>query len=201
MKTKTFFKLIPLLTVMLLAALVVAPGCKKKMPPEEPPPIEEPAIEEVEEMVEDTTGNAMRELRMEMDRDIARIQIIYFAFDRSEITPTELEKVRSNAEILNKWPDWKITVEGHCDERGTNEYNLALGERRARAAQRALEAEGIADWTHQLNQLWRRTSRRPGSHGTRMGSQSPRGIPDRNRNVGIQINSILAILRQPILIP
>ncbi|MBU0691111.1 peptidoglycan-associated lipoprotein Pal [bacterium] len=144
MKTKSFFKLIPLLTVILFAALVVAPGCKKKMPKEVPPPVEEVAIEEVEPMEEDTTGQAMRELRMEMDRDIARIQIIYFAFDRSEITPTELEKVRSNAEILNKWPDWKVTIEGHCDERGTNEYNLALGERRARAAKRALEAEGIA---------------------------------------------------------
>jgi peptidoglycan-associated lipoprotein len=144
MKTKTFFKLIPFLTVVLLAALVVAPGCKKKMPPEEPPPVEEPAIEEVEEMMEDTTGQAMRDLREAMDRDIARIQIIYFAFDRSEITPTELEKIRSNAEILNTWPDWQVTVEGHCDERGTNEYNLALGERRARAAKRALEAEGIA---------------------------------------------------------
>ena len=142
---KTFFKLVPLLTVILFAALVVAPGCKKKMPPEAPPPVEEVDLTPVDEAAVDTTGDGMRELRMEMDRDIARIQTVYFSFDRSDITPTELEKFRGNAEILNKWPEWKITAEGHCDERGTNEYNLALGERRARAAQRALEAEGIAD--------------------------------------------------------
>ncbi len=144
MKTKSFFKLIPLLTVILFAALVVAPGCKKKMPAEELAPTENVDITEVEPVDVDTTGDGMRELRMDMDRDIARIQTVYFAFDRSDITPTELDKIRTNAEILNKWPDWKITAEGHCDERGTNEYNLALGERRARAAQRALEAEGIA---------------------------------------------------------
>jgi peptidoglycan-associated lipoprotein len=144
MKTNSFFKLIPLMTVILFAALVVAPGCKKKMPKEVPPPTEEVDLAPVDEAPVDTTGQGMRELRMEMDRDLARTQTVYFAFDRSDITPTELDKIRTNAEILNKWPDWKITAEGHCDERGTNEYNLALGERRARAAKRALEAEGIA---------------------------------------------------------
>jgi peptidoglycan-associated lipoprotein len=143
MRTQKMFKLIPLLAVVLLAALVVAPGCKKKMPKEVPPPVEEVDIKPVEEAV-DTTGQADRDLRMDMDRDLARIQIVYFAFDKSEITPVELDKLGANAEILQKWPNWTVNVEGHCDERGTNEYNLALGERRARAALRALEAEGIA---------------------------------------------------------
>ena len=137
MSTQKFFKLIPM-----VAALVVAPGCKKKMPKEEAP-VEAPVIEEVEEAPVDTTCDAERALRMDMDRDMARIQTVYFAFDKSDITPTEMEKIRTDADIFRKWPDWKITVEGHCDERGTNEYNLALGERRARAAKRALEAEGI----------------------------------------------------------
>jgi peptidoglycan-associated lipoprotein len=143
MRTPKLFKLIPLFAVVLLAALIVAPGCKKKMPKEVPPPAEEVNITPVE-TVEDTTGQGDRDLRMGMDRDLARIQTVYFAFDKSEITPVELGKISGNAEILQKWPNWTVNVEGHCDERGTNEYNLALGERRARAAQRALEAEGIA---------------------------------------------------------
>ncbi len=129
------------LLLMLAVALAVAPGCKKKMPKETPPPPKEvPAVEPV---VEDTTGNAERELRAEMERDLARIQIVYFEYDKAEIRSEGREKIRGNAEILRKWMDWTVTIEGHCDERGTNEYNLALGERRARAAQRALEAEGI----------------------------------------------------------
>jgi peptidoglycan-associated lipoprotein len=143
MRTQKLFKLIPLLAIVLLAALVVAPGCKKKMPKETPPPADTLQIEPVK-TVEDTTGQGDRELRMSMDRDLARIQTVYFAFDKSEIIPVELDKIGANAEILQKWPNWTVNIEGHCDERGTNEYNLALGERRARAAQRALEAEGIA---------------------------------------------------------
>jgi peptidoglycan-associated lipoprotein len=143
MSTQKFSKLFPLFAVLVLTALIAVPGCKKKMPAEEPPPEDTVQVEAVEPMDEDTTGQAMRELMKEMDRDIARIQTVYFAFDRSEVTPTELEKISANADIFQKWPDWSITVEGHCDERGTNEYNLALGERRARAASRALQAEGI----------------------------------------------------------
>jgi peptidoglycan-associated lipoprotein len=143
MKAHSLFKLIPLLALVLMATMVVAPGCKKKMPKEAPPPTEEVEIAPVEEDT-DTTGQGERELRMDMDRDLARIQTVYFAFDKSEIIPVELDKIGANAEILQNWPNWTVNIEGHCDERGTNEYNLALGERRARAAQRALEAEGIA---------------------------------------------------------
>jgi peptidoglycan-associated lipoprotein len=143
MSTQKFSKLLPLFAVVLLAALIVAPGCKKKMPAEEPMPEDTTTIVPVDTTEVDTTGQAMRELMKDMDRDISRIQTVYFAFDKSEITPTEMDKIRSNADIFQKWPDWKITVEGNCDERGTNEYNLALGERRARAASRALQAEGI----------------------------------------------------------
>lgn len=130
-----------LMTIVIAASLVMAPGCKKKMPKETPPP---PKVEPVEVVQEDTTGQAERMLRQEMERDLALIRIVYFDFDRSDIRSDQREAIRGNADILRKWPDWTVSVEGHCDERGTNEYNLALGERRARSAQRALEAEGIA---------------------------------------------------------
>ena len=55
------------------------------------------------------------------------------------------EVLREKADFLLKYPDFSVRVEGHADERGTNEYNLALGERRANAAKRYLMALGIAE--------------------------------------------------------
>ena len=51
--------------------------------------------------------------------------------------------LQANAAVLKKYPTWQITIEGHCDERGTAEYNLALGERRALAAKNYLVSLGI----------------------------------------------------------
>jgi peptidoglycan-associated lipoprotein len=69
---------------------------------------------------------------------------IYFEFDKYEIRPGDAEVMKSNAALLKKYPAMKIQVEGHCDERGTREYNLALGERRANSAKKYLVALGIA---------------------------------------------------------
>lgn len=59
---------------------------------------------------------------------------IHFAFDSYELSHEAKEILKKKAEILLKYPNIKIVIEGHCDERGTDEYNLALGERRAKAA-------------------------------------------------------------------
>lgn len=69
---------------------------------------------------------------------------VFFAFDRSEISSEGRVTLQRQAEWLKKYPNVTVTVEGHCDERGTEEYNLALGERRATAARNALVALGIA---------------------------------------------------------
>ncbi|MCB9367288.1 MAG: peptidoglycan-associated lipoprotein Pal [Calditrichaeota bacterium] len=129
------------LLLIIALALVAAPGCKKKMPKETPPPATEQSIEPVSPSDAETD---MGDTRSEMERDLALIRPVLFDYDKSDIRAEGREIIRSNADIFRKWESWQITVEGHCDERGTNEYNLALGERRARAAQRALEAEGIA---------------------------------------------------------
>ncbi|MCB1058951.1 MAG: peptidoglycan-associated lipoprotein Pal [Calditrichaeota bacterium] len=129
------------LIFMLALALTVAPGCKKKMPKEAPAPTMEEPIKPVETM---ETADPDAERRAEEERDLALIQTVFFEFDKAEIRSEGREKIRNNADLMRKWENWSVTIEGHCDERGTNEYNLALGERRARAAQRALEAEGIA---------------------------------------------------------
>ena len=69
---------------------------------------------------------------------------IYFGFDRSDITAESRQVLLRQAALLNQNPSWTVTIEGHCDERGTVEYNLGLGERRANATKQALIALGVA---------------------------------------------------------
>jgi peptidoglycan-associated lipoprotein len=68
---------------------------------------------------------------------------IFFDFDRSDIRESERAALSKNADVLKRFDFLKVTVEGHCDERGTVEYNLALGERRARAAYDYLVSLGV----------------------------------------------------------
>ena len=68
---------------------------------------------------------------------------VYFAFDSSKIRPGDARTLDASAQWLKAHPDQLTLIEGHCDERGTNEYNLALGERRANAAMSYLVSKGI----------------------------------------------------------
>ena len=69
---------------------------------------------------------------------------IYFDFDKSELKPAAQETLTKKAAWLRANPNYNVNIEGHCDERGTNEYNLALGERRADAASKFLIALGVS---------------------------------------------------------
>lgn len=71
------------------------------------------------------------------------LQPVYFLYDSDEITDEGKKVLASNAELLKTNRTWVITVEGHCDERGSAEYNLALGDRRALAARNYLVTLGI----------------------------------------------------------
>jgi peptidoglycan-associated lipoprotein len=71
-------------------------------------------------------------------------QPVFYRLDSSEVDGEAQKILNANAEILRKYPTWVITIEGHADERGTPEYNLALGERRASAARTYLVSLGIA---------------------------------------------------------
>ena len=73
-----------------------------------------------------------------------KLEAIYFDFDKYVIKPEGREAMKHNAEWLQENPDKKVVVEGNCDERGTNEYNMALGQRRADAAAKYLVDLGIA---------------------------------------------------------
>ena len=68
---------------------------------------------------------------------------VFFAFDRSDISGEAREILTRQADWLRRYPNVTVTIEGHCDERGTREYNLALGERRAQAVKNVLVALGI----------------------------------------------------------
>jgi peptidoglycan-associated lipoprotein len=68
---------------------------------------------------------------------------IYFAFDKSDIRPADAKVLDATAAYLKANPNQLVLIEGHCDERGTSEYNLALGERRAKSAMNYLVANGI----------------------------------------------------------
>jgi peptidoglycan-associated lipoprotein len=69
---------------------------------------------------------------------------VFFDYDSSELTPAGLAALDENALLLRRNSTWAITVEGHCDERGTAEYNLALGERRAVTARAYLVSLGLS---------------------------------------------------------
>ena len=79
-----------------------------------------------------------------MNRDIFASQTVYFGFDRTEPISEDSEKVTAVANALYGSPKTKILVEGHCDERGTEEYNRALGERRALSIRDILVDKGIS---------------------------------------------------------
>lgn len=73
------------------------------------------------------------------------LQKIHFDFDRSNIKPDFEPALKSNASWLQANSGSKVTIEGHCDERGSTEYNLALGDRRSNSAKNYLTKLGVAD--------------------------------------------------------
>ena len=69
---------------------------------------------------------------------------VFFLYDSDELDETARKILTANAEVLKRYGTWAITIEGHCDERGTAEYNLALGDRRALVTKSYLQSMGIS---------------------------------------------------------
>jgi peptidoglycan-associated lipoprotein len=142
--------LIYALAVVLVFSFAVS--CKKK-PKEVPPPPppqqqEQPVVEKVEAPVVQEPQLTEEEVFLQKSLDqINRekpLGTIYFDYDRALLRDDARAALDGNAAWLKKFRTAKILVEGHCDERGTEEYNLALGEKRAKSAQDYLLSMGIA---------------------------------------------------------
>ena len=72
-----------------------------------------------------------------------KVQDIFFDYDKADIRPNDMSTLQNNAAFLRQNGNVRFTIEGHCDERGSAEYNLGLGDRRANAAKEFLVQQGI----------------------------------------------------------
>jgi peptidoglycan-associated lipoprotein len=85
--------------------------------------------------------------RARIDQLLAKIEDAYFDYDKASLRPDALQALQADStelrDILKDYPDYKLTIEGHCDERGSAEYNVGLGDRRAAAAKDYLVQVGI----------------------------------------------------------
>jgi peptidoglycan-associated lipoprotein len=108
-------------------------------PPAPPQPVNEPALVPPEPVSEDTVGSRSLD---DLNRD-SPLRPVFFEFDSAEISSDGQGAIQANATLLKRYTSWTVTIEGHCDERGTAEYNLALGERRAVSTRSYLVSLGI----------------------------------------------------------
>jgi peptidoglycan-associated lipoprotein len=113
-----------------------APAAPPPPPPPPPPPAPAPAKPLSEEEI--FAKKTLEQLNAERPLDD-----VFFALDQSNLESQAQAKLQKNSEWLRRWTSTRITVEGHCDNRGTTEYNLALGERRAQAVKDYLVSLGI----------------------------------------------------------
>jgi peptidoglycan-associated lipoprotein len=143
-----------LVCILMLSIVPILYGCPKKKPvqPDEGLAVETTPVEAPRDVApppppeqdiqEETLPSDLAELnRVLVERGL--IGDVYFAFDQSDLTEESRGRLASNAEFMREHPEYLFTIEGHCDERGTNEYNLALGQRRANAAKDYIASLGI----------------------------------------------------------
>ena len=116
------------------------PGVTPPRPPAPPQRVEESLPVPQDPLSQGSIGSRSLD---DLNRD-SPFRPVYFPLDGSDLDDQGRAIASANAVILKKYPTWVLTLEGHCDERGTSEYNLALGERRAIAVKTYLVSLGIA---------------------------------------------------------
>jgi len=141
------------LGALTLAAVMVACGgaAAPEPEPEPEPQVQEPTVDEAAERArreaEEERRRAEEERRRaeaERNRVLSVIaERVHFDFDKSDIRPDAEQVLQRKVTVLREYPGVDLRIEGHCDERGSNEYNLALGQRRAEAVRRYLVSYGI----------------------------------------------------------
>ena len=148
------------LSIFLSLSVLAASGCRSRRqvpPPQTAPPVEtattpEPAVpvqspdrdfEPSQTPAEDVLSEDIREADR-MARERGWIRDAFFAFDASTLDSDAQDALQQSATWLRSHPEFRIRIEGHCDERGTEQYNLALGDRRAETAASYLATLGVA---------------------------------------------------------
>jgi peptidoglycan-associated lipoprotein len=139
-----------------LTAVLAVTACGKKKPaatpapppppatkPENPPPPPPPPTPPAPEPKVPTEEEIFAQMSLEELNAKKPLGDAFFALDSSELNEEGRAAVSKNADWMKKWTSTKVTVEGHCDSRGTPEYNLALGERRSKAVAGYLTSLGI----------------------------------------------------------
>jgi peptidoglycan-associated lipoprotein len=144
--------------VMALVALLAAGGCGKKKPPvtrptppppagtatgSRPPGPPEPVREPVPVPAEPITSDTLSTSDIDTLNRNSPFQPVFYGYDQDTIDAAGQQALNANATLMKKYSTWIVTIEGHADERGTAEYNLALGERRALAARNYLVSLGV----------------------------------------------------------
>jgi peptidoglycan-associated lipoprotein len=143
-----------MLVLVFLSAMTAAchksvPPVVRPAPPAPPPPASTtrapeppaPAREPIPPEPLSSDAVASRSLD-DLNRD-SPLQPVFFEYDSDELNDAGRAVLQANAAVLKKYSTWTITIEGHCDERGTAEYNLALGERRAVVSRTYLISLGL----------------------------------------------------------
>ena len=131
-------------SILAVAALVAVAGCSKKKPAELPPP---PPTTTTTTDSSASTGNVGNGIVPGSRADFlqqAGTDTIHFATDSHDIDQEAQGILAAQAKWLVAHANVRVTLEGHCDERGTREYNLALGDRRANAAKNSLVSAGVS---------------------------------------------------------
>jgi peptidoglycan-associated lipoprotein len=139
MKENTMFGRMKIGTAaVLMAGSLALTACASKAPKQLPP---EPSG--VATSTDQGGAGIVPGSQADFVQQMAGQDTIYFDTDRYDIDSADQAALRSQAQWLARYPNKRATVEGHCDERGTREYNLALGERRANAAKNFLVGLGV----------------------------------------------------------
>jgi peptidoglycan-associated lipoprotein len=132
------------LMVLVMAAALVGAGCAKNVKPAAQPAAAAPAPVTVATPAPATTPPAPQVSPLDDPASPLAQRTVYFDFDKSDIKPEFLDTLTAHAKYLVANPTQKIRIEGYTDERGTVEYNIALGDRRAQAVRRFMLFQGVS---------------------------------------------------------
>ena len=131
-------------TLLCTAALIALAGCAKKPPAKLPPaPQQTTTAPETTTTTTTETKGPIPGSRADFLAQ-AGSDTVHFATDSSDLDGESTAILSKQVAWLQKFPNVRVTIEGHCDERGTREYNLALGDRRANSAKNFLISNGVA---------------------------------------------------------